>query len=156
MSLKSIEIVLMIVITPLFIASVMVHVLMDKLLALTIVNQYAFPVTLAKTVQGYSTALDAIVIVAFTALVGRILLRSFQLNMHPVFGVIGLIGLSAIVIVTAQISNIAGVFTELSLVQSSVNDFALSFAFFQNLPAIASVVGLFVLIVAVGTGAIRK
>lgn len=156
MSLKSMEVILMVVITPLFIASVLVSVLMEQLMALSIVNQYALPVKLATTVQGYAGALDAIVLVAFVALIGRILLQSFQINMHPIFGIVGLIGLPAIVIVSGQISNVAGVFTELEIVGSAVNSFPASYAFFQNLPSIAAVMGLLILIVMVGTGQIRQ
>jgi len=155
-SIQSLEVILLIVITPLFMASVLVNVLMEKMLDLTIVNKYSFPVEMAHTVQGYSGALDAIVLVAFTALVGRILLRSFQINMHPIFGIVGLLGLPVLVIVAAQVSNVAGVFTNLSLVQSAVNHFPASYAFFQNLPKIAAVIGLIILIVMVGTGKVRR
>lgn len=154
-SLQSLEVIMLIVITPLFFASVLTHVLMDQLLSLTIVSSHSLPVTLATTVQSYAGALDAIVLVAFVALLGRILLRSFQLNIHPLFGIVGLLGLPALVIVSAQVANVTGVFTELKLVQGSINAFPASFTFFQNLPNIAAVAGLIILIVMVGTGKAR-
>jgi hypothetical protein len=149
-SISSLEIAVLVVIIPLFISAVLVTVLMTFMLDLSIVQAYPFPQKLAHTVINYSKFLDGVVLIAFAALVGRIFLKSFKINMHPLFGIVGLIALPGLVIVLAQASNIVAVFTQLNLVQQAVNKFPASYAFFKNLPEIGAVMALLILIVMVG------
>lgn len=149
-SIKSLEIAVLILIIPLFISAVMVSVLMGFLQDLSIVQAYAFPQALIKQVLAYAGFLDGVVLVAFAAIVGRIFIKSFQISMHPVLGVVGLLALPVLAITLAQASNIVGVFTDLSIVGTAVNDFPASFALFQNLPLAGSAMALLILIVMVG------
>jgi hypothetical protein len=70
--------------------------------------------------------------------------------MHPIFGIVGLIALPGLAILLGQASNIAGVFTQLSMVQSSVNNFPGSYFLMQNLPQIGTAMAILILIVMVG------
>lgn len=151
-SIKSLEIAVLIVIIPLFIAAVMISVLMGFLSDLAIIQAYSFPQQMIQTVLSYQAFLDGVVLLAFAAIVGRIFVKSFRINMHPVLGVVGILALPALVITLAQASNIVGVFANLSIVGSSVNQFPASFTLFQNLPLVGSAMALLILIVMVGVG----
>jgi len=149
-SIISLEYAVILFIIPLFISAVLVTVLMTFMLDLSIVQQYPFPVKLANTVIQYSKFLDGVVLLAFSAIVARIMIKSSQINMHPIFGIVGLIGLPALVIALAQASNIAAVFTQLDLVSQAVNKFPGSFFLMKNLPEIGAAMAILVLIVMVG------
>ncbi|MFB6193046.1 MAG: hypothetical protein ABEK00_02245, partial [Candidatus Nanohaloarchaea archaeon] len=148
-SIKSLEIAALIFTIPLFISAVLITVLMTFMLDLSIVQQYPFPVKLAKTVISYSKYLDGVVLLAWTAIVGKIMLRSFRTNMHPIYGVLGLLSLPGLTIVLGQASNVVAVFTQLDLVSQAVNKFPGSFYLLKNLPLIGVTLAILILIVMV-------
>lgn len=149
-SITSLKYAVLLFTVPLFIASVLIPVLMNQLLDLSIVQNAPLAKTIATTVIQYSQFLDGVVLISFAAITGRIMIKSFRTNMHPIFGIVGLIALPGLAILLGQASNIAGVFTQLSMVQSSVNNFPGSYFLMQNLPQIGTAMAILILIVMVG------
>ena len=101
-SITSLKYAVLLFTVPLFIASVLIAVLMNQLLGLSIVQNAPLAKTIATTVIQYSQFLDGVVLIAFAAITGRIMIKSFRTNMHPIFGIVGLIALPGLAIQLGQ------------------------------------------------------
>lgn len=157
MSIRSTGIVFGFVLLPMF----MVSVLGNKILQM--IEKLAtgiFAGSLSNAVIGAAQNAilfnDLLIIFIFTLFVGRILLKSFTSQLHPVFGIVGLFALPVVVYVVAMFSNALSVFTDIGFLQSSVNDFGLSYQLFSNSPLIASVVGVVTVLVMIGGARLRR
>lgn len=149
-SLKSIPIIIGFLVLPLFVAGILSYYIITLLEGTGLAVGFAVP--FLNTIKNIVTVFDEIAIFAFTVSFGAVILRSFRLNISPIFGAIGLLLLPIIVYAAAFTSNIAGFFTSITFLQGAANQFPLTYSLFQNSAAISAGLGLIVLLVMVGGG----
>lgn len=149
-SLKSLGAVFVITLGILF-SSVIATILLQQMQGFSV-----FTTGLAGRIlqQGINTMgiVDDIFLFVVGTLFSLIVVQSFRTQMHPVFGAVGLLGLSGIVVVSGMIANVANYFVNLNVVSPAANVFGNMIAFFQNLPTITAVFGGFTLLIMVAGG----
>lgn len=151
---RSIPVIIGLLMLPLFMAAVISWYFLDLIAGLGLGT--TFSANYISTLKSIVGIFDSIVIFVFVIAFSIVVIRSFKLNAHPVLGIIGLIFLPVIVIAAAYTSNIFGVFTGLNFLSGALNQFPMTFAFFNNTALIAAGTGVLVLLVIVGGGMIRR
>lgn len=109
-----------------------------------------------QTIIGLVSQLDRVIFLIFAILVARLTLQSFRTNIHPIYGLVGLFSLPVLLLMTAFGSNIIGMFTNVEVLESSVNQFPLIYTFFQNSPTIIGWTAVFILMIMIGSGIIQR
>jgi len=104
------------------------------------------------TIQGIISAFDFIALFSFGILFGAVIIRSYRLNTHPVYGIVGLLGIPVVVIATGYASNIVAIFTQFEVLGEALNQFNYIILFVQNSPLIIGAASVLVLLVMVGGG----
>jgi len=152
-SLRSIPILILLAMIPLFMTSVIVYYIVSVLAGMPIVTGFA--AGYLQTLQGMIATIDTIIIFTFAAGIGGIILRSFRITAHPIFAVIGLIGLPILLYTVAMTSNLYSIFTEIDILSQALNQFTYTAAFFNNSVLITSAVAILIIFVIIGRGAIK-
>lgn len=153
-SLRSIPILILLAMIPLFISSVIVYYIVSVLSGMPIVTGFAS--TYLSTLQGFIATLDSIIIFTFAAGIGGIILRSFRITAHPIFAIVGLIGLPILLYTVAMTSNIYSQFTQISILTNALNQYPLTAAFFNNSVLITAAVAILIIFIIIGRGALSK
>lgn len=157
MSIRSTGVVFGFVLLPMFIISVLGNKILEMIEGLA---TGIFAGSLSNSVIGAAQNAilfnDVLIVFVFTLFVGRILLKSFTSQLHPVFGIVGLFALPVVIYVVAMFSNTLTVFTDIGFLQSSINDYNLSYQLFSNSPLIASVIGVVTVLVMIGGARLRR
>lgn len=159
--IKSIGIVAIYVLVPLFLVSVISHYTVGFIASLGIVELIA-PATgnwgaeYFTYAQGLISQLDKVMLLIFATLIGRLTLQSFRTDMHPIYGIAGLFSIPVLLFIAAFGSNIIGMFTSIEFLQTSVNAFPLTYTFFENTPTIVGWIAVFIIFVMIGSGIIVR
>lgn len=153
-SLRSIPILILLAMIPLFISSVIVYYIVSVLSGMPIVTGFAS--SYLSTLQGFIATLDSIIIFTFAAGIGGIILRSFRITAHPIFAIVGLIGLPILLYTVAMTSNIYSQFTQISILTNALNQYPLTAAFFNNSVLITASVAILIIFIIIGRGALSK
>lgn len=159
--IKSVAIVAIFVLIPLFMVAVIAHYTVGFIASLGIVNLIG-PATgnwgteYFNFVQGLITQLDRVILLIFATLIGRLTIQSFRTDIHPIWGVAGLFSIPVLLAIAAFGSNTIAMFTSIEFLQTSVNAFPLSYTFFQNTPTIVGWIVVFILFVMIGSGVIMR
>jgi len=152
-SLRSIPILILLAMIPLFISSVIVYYIVTVLSGMPIVTGFAS--TYLTSLQAFIATLDTIIIFTFAAGIGGIILRSFRITAHPIFAIVGLIGLPILLYTVAMTSNIYSQFTQIQILSTALNQFPLTAAFFNNSVLITAAVAILIIFVIIGRGALK-
>ena len=108
------------------------------------------------TLQGIIGGMGNVILFTFAVLFGAVVIRSYRLKTHPVFGIVGLLGIPVAVIVTGYISNIAALFTQFEFLGEALNQFQYVLLFIQNSPTIVAIGSVIVLLVMMGGGILAR
>jgi len=108
------------------------------------------------TITGLVSQLDRVIFLIFAILVGRLTLQSFRTNIHPIYGLVGLFSLPPLMLMAAFGSNIVGTFTNVEVLSQSVNQFPLTYTFFENSPTIIGWIAVIILLIMIGSGIIQR
>jgi len=138
---------------PLFISSVIVYYIVTVLSGMPIVTGFAS--SYLTILQAFIATLDTIIIFTFAAGIGGIILRSFRITAHPIFAIVGLIGLPILLYTVAMTSNIYSQFTQIQILSTALNQFPLTAAFFNNSVLITAAVAILIIFVIIGRGALK-
>jgi len=96
--------------------------------------------------------LDTLFIAVIGVMFSLILLQSYRTKMHPIWGIVGILGLAGLVITSGFIANVADFFVGMDVVAGAANQFGYMVNFFQNLPTITAVMGALIIVVMIGGG----
>jgi len=159
--IKSLGIITVYLIVPLFMISVITMYFINFISGLGLFTMLG-PATgnwgpeYVATITSLVAQLDRVIFLIFAVLVGKLTIQSFRTNIHPIYGLVGLFSLPALLVMAAFGSNVVGTFTSIEIFQSSVNEFPITYTFFENSPTIVGWIAVFILFVMIGSGIIQR
>lgn len=159
--IKSLGIIALYLMVPLFMASVLVYYVVSFIGGLGIISTLApqgmtWGSEYIQYIQFLVGQFDKIILLIYAVLVGRLSIQSFRTDIHPIYGLVGLFSIPALIFLTGFTSNIIGTFTGIGILSEAANQFTLSFTFFQNLPSIVGWTAVFIIMIMIGTGLLKR
>lgn len=152
-SLKSIGAVIGVVALGFLFSSVIATILLQQMANFSIFST-GLPAEILSQGLGLLAMLDTIFISVIGVFFSLILIQSFRTKMHPIWGIVGVLGLAVLTITSGFIANIANFFVNLDVVAPAANNFQYMVQFFTNLPMITAGFGAIVIIVMIAGGRI--
>lgn len=159
--IKSVAIIVLFVLAPMFMFSVLSYFIVDFISGLGLIQLFSpagsnFGVEYVAYLKSMIGKLDILMLLIVSILIARLTIQSFRTDMHPIYGVVGLLSLPLIITVAGFGSNVIGFFTGLEFIQGAANQFSYTYTFFQNAPAITGWIAVFILFVMIGSGVILR
>lgn len=159
--IKSIGIIVIYLLVPLFMVSVLTYTVIDfigglGLFAMLGPANMSWGQEYLALIKTFVTQLDTVILLIFATLIGRLTIQSFRTDMHPIYGIVGLFSIPVLIFLSGFGSNIIAIFTDIEILAAASNQFTYSYTFFQNTPAIVGWIAVFILLVMIGSGVLLR